>query len=352
MLELRGSDDLSGRRDGRDAGLKSGFQRTRHRRSRGLARQPARGESARDRRSLAVPRRGRPRHCATRRDRAAPAGARIRVRSRPSRLVSTARRTGGPACSTGAQRRRPSPSTAVSARWRRRVPRRCASNTGRPRDVRAAGTVEPPGMPQSGRAQTIMSSRRHGSVPRHRLLIARSTCQRGRQSAGPGPCRIQLEGCASCGCGRASTSHRAPAPQTDAAGGDVRDRSGVGRWRTEVPGVVKPHPPVASASASIKQPVSGSSTCCQGRIAAGFRIRTAVDRENARIMSGSKRSVAQSPPPITLPARTVATPVTASAGSFANRTQSPSQRRPCCCCRGRNRRAVAFREGVPDSSFS
>ena len=64
----------------------------------------------------------------------------------------------------------------------------------------------------------------------------------------------------------------------------------------------------ASCSASLRYPASGSRTCCHGRSASGFRTRMISPCSSARTQSGTNRSSAQSPPPMTLPARTVATP--------------------------------------------
>jgi len=54
------------------------------------------------------------------------------------------------------------------------------------------------------------------------------------------------------------------------------------------------------------QPPSGSNTCCQGRTAAGLRTATGFCASSALIISGIILSFAQSPPPITLPARVLA----------------------------------------------
>ena len=61
--------------------------------------------------------------------------------------------------------------------------------------------------------------------------------------------------------------------------------------------------PALRRSARHRQPLSGSSTCCQGRVAAGLRTPIGSPRPRARIASGTIRSAAQSPQPITLPAR-------------------------------------------------
>ena len=76
----------------------------------------------------------------------------------------------------------------------------------------------------------------------------------------------------------------------------------------EVPGLREgravAHAGVRRAAGS---PTSGSSTCCQGRTASGLRMRDRRRRASiARKQSGTSRSAAQSPPPITLPARAVA----------------------------------------------
>ena len=61
--------------------------------------------------------------------------------------------------------------------------------------------------------------------------------------------------------------------------------------------------PALRRSARHRQPLSGSSSCCQGRVAAGLRTPIGSPRPRARIASGTIRSAAQSPQPITLPAR-------------------------------------------------
>jgi hypothetical protein len=61
--------------------------------------------------------------------------------------------------------------------------------------------------------------------------------------------------------------------------------------------------PAQRRSARHRQPLSGSSTCCQGRVAAGLRTPIGSPRPRARIASGTIRSAAQSPQPITFRAR-------------------------------------------------
>ena len=74
-----------------------------------------------------------------------------------------------------------------------------------------------------------------------------------------------------------------------------------------------PRHPRTAARPAADIPHSGSSTCCHGRTASGLRITTASPAAHARIMSGTSRSGAQSPPPITFPARAEATPTRCSA---------------------------------------
>src|SRR5690242_18862559 len=62
----------------------------------------------------------------------------------------------------------------------------------------------------------------------------------------------------------------------------------------------------ASTAASHKYPLRGSSTCCHGRVAVLLRTPIARDADKARMQSGTMRSSAQSPPPITLPALALA----------------------------------------------
>ena len=63
---------------------------------------------------------------------------------------------------------------------------------------------------------------------------------------------------------------------------------------------------VYNSSANVKYPDSGSSTCCQGRIALGNLTSTGVFDPNPLRASGTILSAAQSPPPITLPALALA----------------------------------------------
>src|SRR5258706_14683192 len=56
-------------------------------------------------------------------------------------------------------------------------------------------------------------------------------------------------------------------------------------------------------SPSRRYPLSGSSTCCQGRVELGFRTAIGELFCRSRIQSGTIRFLLQSPPPITLPAR-------------------------------------------------
>ena len=55
-----------------------------------------------------------------------------------------------------------------------------------------------------------------------------------------------------------------------------------------------------------KYPDNGSKTCCHGRIATGFLISISIPLLIERTQSGISLSNAQSPPPITFPARAVA----------------------------------------------
>jgi hypothetical protein len=66
-------------------------------------------------------------------------------------------------------------------------------------------------------------------------------------------------------------------------------------------------PSVNRRSASSVYPDSDSSTCCQGRVLRGLRTFNGRPSMVARTKSGTIRSAAQSPPPMTLPARAVAT---------------------------------------------
>ena len=61
-------------------------------------------------------------------------------------------------------------------------------------------------------------------------------------------------------------------------------------------------------AANNRYPESGSNTCCQGRVDFGLRKRIGDPSSIARMQSGIIRSNAQSPPPITLPARVDAAP--------------------------------------------
>jgi len=56
-----------------------------------------------------------------------------------------------------------------------------------------------------------------------------------------------------------------------------------------------------------KYPLNGSKTCCQGRVDSGCLITTGLFLIHALTASGIIRSSAQSPPPITFPARVLAT---------------------------------------------
>ena len=73
-----------------------------------------------------------------------------------------------------------------------------------------------------------------------------------------------------------------------------------------------------------RYPASGSSTNCQGRVASGLRISTGSPQMKASTASGTSRSAARSPPPITLPARAVANPTRAILG--AGEERSPIRR--------------------------
>src|SRR5450830_1288030 len=66
---------------------------------------------------------------------------------------------------------------------------------------------------------------------------------------------------------------------------------------------------LASRAPSHKYPDSGSRTCCHGRTEPGLRTTTGFSSASARMQSGTKRSAAQAPPPMTLPDRTEATQV-------------------------------------------
>src|SRR5450756_471823 len=65
----------------------------------------------------------------------------------------------------------------------------------------------------------------------------------------------------------------------------------------------------ASRAPSHRYPDSGSRTCCHGRTEPGLRTTIGLPSISARMQSGTRRSAAQSPPPMTLPDRTEATPV-------------------------------------------
>ena len=56
-----------------------------------------------------------------------------------------------------------------------------------------------------------------------------------------------------------------------------------------------------------KYPPNGSKTCCHGLVDFGDLIETFSDFDQALIQSGTILDLAQSPPPITLPALAVAT---------------------------------------------
>ena len=60
--------------------------------------------------------------------------------------------------------------------------------------------------------------------------------------------------------------------------------------------------------ANNKYPLSGSKTCCHGLVAIGFLKKTLSFFDQLLTVSGTIRSCAQSPPPITLPALTVHIP--------------------------------------------
>ena len=77
----------------------------------------------------------------------------------------------------------------------------------------------------------------------------------------------------------------------------------VGIGRTEVHPDAKGAPFSASRSARIRYPRNGSRRNCQGRYAAGLRMRHGLPPRNARIRSGMSWSLVQSPPPIAFPAR-------------------------------------------------
>ena len=57
--------------------------------------------------------------------------------------------------------------------------------------------------------------------------------------------------------------------------------------------------------AKVRYPFSGSNTCCQGLVASGLRIMTSSCLDHDLKQSGTILFNAQSPPPITFPARVV-----------------------------------------------
>ena len=65
----------------------------------------------------------------------------------------------------------------------------------------------------------------------------------------------------------------------------------------------------------------------------------ACPTSSARTQSGISRSADQSPPPMTLPARAVASGGPSCEKAVAKAPGQQSRRRPCCCCRDRDRRA-------------
>ena len=86
--------------------------------------------------------------------------------------------------------------------------------------------------------------------------------------------------------------------------------------------VVNSCPSTARSCPSNRQPRTGSRTCCHGRTASGRRIFAGTPDAKAQMMSGTSLSSAQSPPPMTLPARTVAT---ATLGC----SESPAEKKAC-----------------------
>ena len=62
-------------------------------------------------------------------------------------------------------------------------------------------------------------------------------------------------------------------------------------------------------SATRRYPASGSRTCCHGRTASGDLTRRGFCESSVRRKSGISLSCAQSPPPMTLPALPVASPI-------------------------------------------
>ena len=166
-------------------------------------------------------------------------------------------------------------------------------------------------------------------------------------------------GAASCGCVAGivlPARRRRPSSSTSRS---TTQRTG------RASSVVGPEVPAPRRSRAARRPAarraagsraSGSSTCCQGRIGVGLRIahRLAARRARARSPGRAGRS-AQSPPPITLPARAVATPRRAGRAknerAVGRRRRAP--RSPCCCCTGRGRRAARPRgSGHAHSRFS
>src|SRR5450631_2120744 len=76
-----------------------------------------------------------------------------------------------------------------------------------------------------------------------------------------------------------------------------------------------------SLSANRRYPCKGSKTYCHGRIDLGRRMKTGCLLRKPRIKSGINRSTDQSPPPITLPARAVASATRGSSGEHTEKKE-------------------------------
>ena len=122
---------------------------------------------------------------------------------------------------------------------------------------------------------------------------------------------------------------------------DPAHRARVAFGRAEVPGRREGLALLGAAA----RPAAGSRTAAPAHAARAASRRGAGRRRCgpdrcARKKSGSSRSAAQSPPPMTLPARAVATPTARPRRrTTRDRRRSPVRRRPCCWSTDRGRPA-------------
>ena len=166
--------------------------------------------------------------------------------------------------------------------------------------------------PRSAAASRRACPRRRGT-PRTRRRWRRAPASRSQRGAQPSRSRARAASSRSTGASPAAASG-APARTSSPPGQRSREPLDEPADRARVvasPGRSStPTPPRRRRRAAARRPRgsprAGTSTCCHGRTASGARSVTGSPASAARMQSATSRSGAQSPPPITLPARTVA----------------------------------------------